>query len=154
MLKESTKVRAKKEEFTLKNKGSIRSARMIHIAEDLSWNYGEDVVIYDVRESTPFVSYYIVATASNERRLRALINAAEDALYDNYKDIDHKEGNKTSEWFLIDAKDVVIHLFTSKERERVDIDRLYEKHPHKIVKAEKEPEYRRRKKPVKETYEC
>lgn len=136
------------QKFVLKDKGSITLQRPIHIAQELSWNYGEDVVIYDVRNSSPFVSFYIVATAANDRRLRALEDTAREALYSNYKTIDHTEGNNKSEWILLDAKDVVIQLFTKKERERVGFDVLYQNVPHKIVVAKEEPVYRKKKRPA------
>lgn len=142
MLKKTNKV------TTIQDKGRITSARAIHIAEELSWNYGEDVVVYDVKNNSPFVSYYIVATASNETRLRALIQTAKEALYDNYKELDHTEGGRESTWILLDAKDVVIQLFTKDERKRVALDDLYQDCPHKVVKATEEPKYRKRKKPA------
>lgn len=130
----------------LEDKGRITSQRMLHIASDLSWNYGEDVVIYDVRERSPFVSYYVLASASNDRRLKALEQTAKETLYDNFKDVDHTEGRNDSNWILIDAHDVVINLFTKDERKRVDMDALYADCPHKVVKALEEPVYRKRKK--------
>ncbi len=132
----------------IQDKGRITSNRAIHIAEELSWNYGEEVVIYDVRNNSPFVSYYIVATASNETRLRSLTQSAKEALYDNYKNLDHTEGGRESTWILLDAKDVVIQLFTRDERKRVGLDSLYQECPHKLVKATEEPKYRKRKKPA------
>lgn len=134
--------------FKLENKGRITSQRMIHIASDLSWNYGEEVVIYDVRERTPYVSYYIVASASNDTRLKALVQYAKESLYDNYKDLDHVEGRNDSNWILLDAKDVVIQLFTRDERKRVDFDKLYASCPHKVIVSKEEPKYRKRKKIV------
>lgn len=133
---------------TIQDKGRITSNRAIHIAEDLSWNYGEDVVVYDVRNNSPFVSYYIVATASNETRLRSLIQTAKETLYDNYKQLDHTEGGRESTWILLDAKDVVIQLFTRDERKRVGLDALYQECPHKVVKAMEEPKYRKKKRPA------
>lgn len=129
------------------DKGRITSQRMLHIASDLSWNFGDDVVIYDIREKSPFVSYFIVASASNERRLKALEQTAKESLYNNYKEIDHTEGRNDSNWILIDAHDVVVHLLTKEERKRVDLDSLYQECPHKVVKALEEPVYRKRKKP-------
>ena len=139
----------KKEVFRLEDKGTITAVRPMHIAEDLSWNYGEDVVVYDVRNNTPFVSYYIVASATNDHRLRALVETAKDSLYANYKELKHTEGKNDSQWILLDAGDVVIQLFTKEERKRVAFDQLYQNVPHKIVEALKEPEYRRRKKEEK-----
>jgi ribosome-associated protein len=131
----------------IEDKGRITSQRALHIAADLSWNYGEDVVVYDVREKTPYVSYYIVASASNDRRLRALVATGKESLYNNYKDVDHTEGRNDSNWILVDAHDVVLQLFTKEERKRVDFDSLYADVPHKVVKAMEEPVYRKRKKP-------
>ncbi len=144
MLKKNSKPIAKKERFS--SSGTVKSLRPLHIAEDLSWDFGEDVMVYDVREKTPYVSYYIVASASGDRRLKALVATAEQALYDNFKDIHHTEGRNDSTWYLIDAGDVVVQLFTRTERDNVNFDALYEKCPHVLVKALKEPSYRRRKK--------
>lgn len=130
----------------IQNKGTIRALRPLHIAQDLSYNYGEDVVIYDVRNNSPFVSYYIVCSASNDRRLKALLQTAKEALYDNYKEIDHVEGKNDSKWLLVDSKDIVIQLFTKEERTRVGFDALYMECPHKVVEEKEEPVYKRRKK--------
>lgn len=130
------------------NKGRITSARVLHVAEELSWNYGKDVVVYDVRKKTPYVSYYIVASANNDRRLQALVATADEALYDNFFDLGHKEGRNDSTWILLDAKTVVVQLFTEEMRDHVDFDALYEDCPHKVVVADKEPKYRKRKKPA------
>jgi len=129
------------------DKGTIPSQRALHIAQELSYNYGEDVIVYDVRNRTPYVSYYIVATAENDRRLQALVSTAKEALYANYKDIDHTEGKNDSRWILIDANDVILQLFTKEERKRVDFDSLYMDCPHKLVIQKEEPVYRKRKKP-------
>jgi ribosome-associated protein len=129
------------------DKGSIKSARALHIAADLSWNYGDDVIVYDVRDKSPFVSYYIVCSATNDRRLRSLVQTAKESLYDNYKELDHTEGRNDSNWILLDAKDIVIQLFIKDERKAVDLDSLYQDCPHKIVKATEEPVYRKRKRP-------
>lgn len=128
------------------SKGSITAKRPIHIAMDLSYNYGDDVVVYDVKNKTPFVNYYIVCSCSNEAKMRKVISVAEESLYDNYKEIDHKEGKNNSKWVLIDAKDIVIQIFLKEERNRVQFDKLYEDCPHKVVVSDKQPIYRRRKK--------
>lgn len=143
MLKKSNRT-----EKHIADKGTIRSQKAKHIAMDLSYNYGEDVVIYDVRNNSPFVSYYIVCSASNERRMRSLLQVARESVYDNYKVVDHVEGKNDSKWLLIDSKDIVIHLFTKDERERVSFDTLYKDVPHKTIVQTEEPVYRRKKKIV------
>lgn len=142
-------MRVKKEEaFQLKNKGSIRVKRPINIALDLSWANGKDVVVYDVRNQTPFVSYYIVASAENDKRLSALLSKSKESVYDNYFEVEHVEGKNNSQWILVDCKEIVIQLFTAKERERMQYDQLYKDCPHKIVVAEEEPKYRKKKRRI------
>ena len=143
----SIAIQKKTPETKFANKGRISATRPIHVAEDLSWNYGKDVIVYDVRKVTPYVCYYIVASAQNDRRLRALVSAAEESLYDNYYDLHHKEGRNGSTWILLDAKQVVIQLFTEDMRREVDFDSLYADCPHKVVEAKSEPKYRKRKRP-------
>jgi ribosome-associated protein len=133
--------------FVLKDKGSIRALTPLHIAEELSYNWGDEVVVYDVRDKTPFVSYYIVASAKNAVRLNALVSEAKEALYENYQEVSHVEGKNDSRWILIDAGQIVVQLFTPEERKRVALDELYQNSPHKIVVQEEEPVYRKRKKP-------
>lgn len=145
MLNKKKTIKPKLNIKDISNKGRITSQRALHIAEDLSWNYGSDVVVYDVREKSPFVSYFVVCSAVNKERLKALYNAARETLYDNYKMIDHTEGRNDSQWILIDAKDIVIHLFTKDEREHFALDERYLDCPHKVVKALKEPVYRKKK---------
>ena len=145
MLNKKKTIKPKLNIKDISNKGRITSQRALHIAEDLSWNYGSDVVVYDVREKSPFVSYFVVCSAVNKERLKALYNAARETLYDNHKTIDHTEGRNDSQWILIDAKDIVIHLFTKDEREHFALDERYLDCPHKVVKALKEPVYRKKK---------
>lgn len=141
------KKKEEKKTKVFRNKGRIAAMRPIHVAEDLSWNYGKDVVVYDVRKKTPYVSYYIVASAQNDRRLQALVSAADESLYDNFYELDHKEGRNGSTWILLDAKQVVVQLFTEDMRKEVDFDALYEDCPHVVVHVEEEPKYRKRKRP-------
>ena len=138
--------KASKPEKTFTSKGTIKAMRPLHVAQDLSWNYGKDVIVYDVRKKTPYVSYYIVASAQNDHRLRALVSVADESLYDNFYELDHKEGRNDSTWILMDAKQVVVQLFTEDMRHEVDFDGLYEDCPHVVVEAKTEPKYRRRKK--------
>ncbi len=141
-----------KEQLIIEKRGYIASKRARHIAGDLSWNFGEDVVIYDVRKKSPYVSYYIVASASNDRRLQALKSAAEETIYDNYLEVHHVEGRNGSTWILVDAGQFVIQLFTKSMRNEVNFDGLYKDCPSLPVEAMEEPVYRKKKRPNKPQY--
>lgn len=141
MLKTEEKV-----SLNIEDKGVIDDQKMINIASDLSYNHGDDAIIYDVREKSPFLSYYIVVSYSNESRLKKGVSVAEESLYNNNIVIDHKEGKNKSRWILIDGKEVVLQLFLKDERKRVDFDSLYLDCPHKVIVSEKEINYEKREK--------
>ena len=141
MLKTEEKV-----SLNIEDKGVIDDQKMINIASDLSYNHGDDVIIYDVREKSPFLSYYIAVSYSNESRLKKGVSVAEESLYNNNIVIDHKEGKNKSRWILIDGKEVVLQLFLKDERKRVDFDSLYLDCPHKVIVSEKETDYEKREK--------
>ena len=132
--------------LNIEDKGVIDDQKMINIASDLSYNHGDDVIIYDVREKSPFLSYYIAVSYSNESRLKKGVSVAEESLYNNNIVIDHKEGKNKSRWILIDGKEVVLQLFLKDERKRVDFDSLYLDCPHKVIVSEKETDYEKREK--------
>ena len=141
MLKTEEKV-----SLNIEDKGVIDDQKMINIASDLSYNHGDDVIIYDVREKSPFLSYYIVVSYSNESRLKKGVSVAEESLYNNNIVIDHKEGKNKSRWILIDGKEVVLQLFLKDERKWIDFDSLYLDSPHKVIVSEKEINYEKREK--------
>lgn len=117
----------------IKNKGTITSKRVLNIAKILSYHKGEDVVVYNVKDQTPYYSYLVIVSANNERKLNGLKDSAIDALYTCYKSLKNVEGRNESRWIVVDGYDVIIHLIEERERERLNIDGLYSKCPHMIV---------------------
>ncbi len=39
--------------------------------------------------------------------------------------IDHMEGNRDSRWILLDAGDIIVHIFEQKERGVYHLEKLY-----------------------------
>ncbi|MDY0211019.1 MAG: ribosome silencing factor [Acholeplasma sp.] len=77
-----------------------------------------DVRVYDMEKSSPFYDYVVVATA-NERQANALISYLKEALPNQIKGIEGKTGG----WLLIDLKDVIVHIFSSEQREFYGFDK-------------------------------
>lgn len=107
------------------NKGKIRSKIALNIAKDLSYHKADDVVVYDVKNKTPFYSYLIICSADNVRKVNALKESAVDSLYLYHKDVKNVEGKHGNNWIVVDGRDIVIHVIEAKEREKLRIDELY-----------------------------
>lgn len=92
-------------------------------AED---NAGKEVVILDMRDQAPIFDYFVVATGTSQRQLRAMADAIDDTLQ---KEMNcgrfGQEGYQDSPWVLLDFGTVVVHLFDEKTREYYRLEDLW-----------------------------
>lgn len=89
---------------------------------------GEDIQVFDVRGKSPFYDYVVISTIGNSRQSNAIVDEISKNLSLIHEEIDHVEGDpSSSEWILIDCNGVIVHLFTSYERERVNLEELLDK---------------------------
>lgn len=86
---------------------------------------GEDIKIIDVRQRTPFTDYYILATAPNMRAIGAYADALEDFFHERVEDLRQSEGQPESGWVLVDAGEVVVHLFSAAKRQEMNLEELF-----------------------------
>lgn len=78
------------------------------------------ITMYDLAESSPLFDYVFIATAKNKKHLSAALK-----YFDEEKVVyDHVEGYNSSEWMLIDAKDIIIHIMTEEAREQYGLDNV------------------------------
>ena len=98
------------------------------IIKALNDKKGENIIAINVSESSPIWDYIVICSASNDRQLMTLANSVDQELAKNGYDIKKIEG-KGSKWLIVDAKSIVVHLFTKEEREEYNIEKLFEKFP-------------------------
>lgn len=75
-----------------------------------------DLTVIKIEEVTVIADYFVLATATSAPHVRALCEAAEDALSQNGVEPNHIEG-RTTGWILLDYGDVIIHIMDAKNRE-------------------------------------
>ncbi|MDF9824079.1 ribosome-associated protein [Breznakia sp. PF5-3] len=95
------------------------------IIDAINKTKGEDVIIYDFTALNPFIDRVVITHADNLRQVYAIANNIRDDLKMNGYSIHHFEGNKDSRWILIDADDIIVHIFLDEERELYKLERLY-----------------------------
>ena len=85
---------------------------------------GEEIEIFDVSTTSPICSYIVIATVLNPRHASAVADAVIEASEKLNQPVRHKEGDQTCPWILIDLSDIIVHLFTKEERNRVNLEHL------------------------------
>ena len=84
-----------------------------------------ELAVLDVSAQSSITDYLILATATSEPHLRALRIELEKALDASDVHLVGMEIAQNSGWTVIDAFDVMIHLFLSEARERYGLERLW-----------------------------
>ncbi|WP_160121831.1 ribosome silencing factor [Rhodovarius lipocyclicus] len=85
----------------------------------------EDIVVLDVSTRSTFTDRMIIATGLAERQIQAMATHVEDALAENGLKLKKSAFETSPEWVLIDAGDIVIHLFMPEERDKFNLEKLW-----------------------------
>jgi ribosome-associated protein len=88
-----------------------------------------DLVALDVRDLVGYTDFLVIGTARNERQAKAI----HDEVYHRMKREGwlpaRVEGERESEWILMDYLDGVLHVFTPEFRERYRLEVLWGEAP-------------------------
>jgi len=83
-----------------------------------------NVLSMEVSEITPLADSFIIASGNSDVHMNALVNAVTDCL-DVFNEEYKVEGAMSSQWTLIDAGNIVIHIFSVKAREFYKVERIW-----------------------------
>ncbi len=84
----------------------------------------EDIVVIDLAGKTSIADYMVIATGNSSR----MVSAMADHLYEKLKAkniLPRMEGQDNADWVLIDAFDVIVHLFRPEVREFYNIEKMW-----------------------------
>ena len=91
---------------------------------------GEDINIIDMRNVASLSSYYVICSVNSERQASAIAHDIENELIHNNLPYNHTEGKRgDSKWILVDAEEVIIHIFEKNERDVYNLDLLWGDQP-------------------------
>lgn len=95
------------------------------IIELLKSRKAQDLQVFDVRDKPILTTYVILATGTSSRHISSIANFICQELKHNWNCYTTKEGFRVSNWVSIDAKDIVIHLFSEESRDYYKLEELY-----------------------------
>ncbi|MGA8113212.1 MAG: ribosome silencing factor [Actinocatenispora sp.] len=85
----------------------------------------ENIVLLDVSDQLVITDVFLVASAPNERQVRAIVDAVEERLLADSEKPIRREGHRDGRWVLLDYADVVVHVQHSEERSFYELERLW-----------------------------
>lgn len=100
--------------------------QLLKIVEDvLDERKGQDITVLDVIGKTSVTDYMVVVTATSERHANALAEYVLVQVKENGFSPLGMEGQKGSDWVLLDLGDVILHVMTAQAREFYQLEKLW-----------------------------
>lgn len=85
----------------------------------------DDVVVIDVSGHLVITDCFVIASASNERQVNAIVDEVEEKMRRaGYKPA-RREGAREGRWTLLDYRDIVVHVQHQEDRNFYALDRLW-----------------------------
>ena len=85
----------------------------------------EDLRVLELGDESSITDYLVLATGTSEPHLRALRGELEQALKASRTRVVGIESAELSGWTVVDAFDVMVHLFTPEQREHYGLENLW-----------------------------
>ena len=87
---------------------------------------GIDIVTMDVRSLTSITDYMIICTGRSTRHVKAMADGVSVKAKEMGHAFAHIEGERESEWVLVDLGDIDVHLMTATARDFYSLEDLWE----------------------------
>jgi ribosome-associated protein len=89
----------------------------------------EELLIVDVSDQLVITDCFVLASAPNERQVRAVVDAVEERLREQGAKPVRREGERDGRWVLLDFIDIVVHVQHNEERTYYALERLWKDCP-------------------------
>jgi ribosome-associated protein len=85
----------------------------------------QHIVAFDVSDQLAITDAFVLASATNDRQVKAIVDEIEEKLRDAGEKPIRREGERDGRWVLIDYGDVVVHVQHEEERQFYALERLW-----------------------------
>lgn len=113
--KRRTATKAKKPQIALKDA----------VLSSLEDSKAEEIVAIDITDKTALSDFMIVASGRSHRHVGAVANQLSQTLKNLGNDTPRIEGLPHCDWVLVDAGDVIVHIFRPEVREFYNIEKMW-----------------------------
>ena len=96
------------------------------VQHSLDDDKSEDVVVIDLQGKTSIGDFMVVASGRSHRHVNAITQHLATALKDNGVRGARVEGADKCDWVLIDAGDVIVHIFRPEIRSFYNLEKMWQ----------------------------
>ena len=100
---------------------------LIHqVQKILDDNKAQNIVVIDLKDKSSIADYMVVASGTSSRHIQAISEITAQKLKSIGIEDCKIEGQESDDWKLIDAIDVVIHIFHPEKRSVYNLEKMWE----------------------------
>ncbi|GAC1660856.1 MAG: hypothetical protein NVS9B4_12350 [Candidatus Acidiferrum sp.] len=89
-----------------------------------------NVSVLDLTSVAAFTQYFVICTGFSKPQVQAICGEVEELLYKKLsRSPEHREGQHSAEWALLDFGSFVVHVFSEQARRYYDLERLWRSAP-------------------------
>lgn len=104
-------------------------SKAVALADIISDTPARDTVVMDIHELSPFTDYFVITAGSNERQLRAINRTIVERMADLGVRPQRSEGTAAGGWIVLDFGEVLVHIFSTEQREFYRLEELWSEAP-------------------------
>jgi ribosome-associated protein len=98
---------------------------VVTAARAASDKLAKEIVAFDVSEQLAITDAFLIASGTNDRQVKAIVDEVEEKLRDLGAKPLRREGERDGRWVLIDYGDIVVHIQHEEERQFYALERLW-----------------------------
>jgi len=99
------------------------------VLQSLDDDKAEEIVQIDLRERSSMADHMVICSGRSSRQVAAIAEKLMDRLKERFRLSARVEGKETGDWVLIDAGDVVVHVFRPEVREFYQLEKMWQTPP-------------------------
>lgn len=88
-----------------------------------------DVTLIDIGKVTTLADYFVIATGTSDRQIRAISSAIQDRMSEEHLRLFAEEGQPADGWVLLDYGQIIVHIFGPEQRAYYDLERRWNEAP-------------------------
>lgn len=89
-----------------------------------------NIVALDMRNVSLMADYFVIADAASNRQVQAIVTEVKDKVQAAGGEVKLIEGFQSADWVLVDLGDVIVHVFSTEQRDFYNLERLWHDAPY------------------------
>ena len=95
------------------------------IIKTLDLNKALDIISIDLKDKSSMADFMIIASGTSSRHIQSLSEQVLEKFKDNGLINSRIEGKESNDWKLVDAQDIIVHIFHPEKREFYDLEKMW-----------------------------